>query len=55
MKLLRKWFCRHQYRKVGFREERDNEKRFYRFANKYRCAKCGKVIWTDIVDYSMDE
>ena len=45
MKILKKWFCKHDYEKVGFREEEQSNIRFS--MRLYKCRRCGKEIWVD--------
>lgn len=45
IRLLSKLFCRHTYRKVGWKEEEENNVRYS--LRLYRCIECGKYIWVD--------
>ena len=42
---FRHLFCKHDYKKVGFREEEKNNLRFS--IRLYKCSKCGKEIEID--------
>lgn len=42
---LKRLFCRHDYRKVGFYEQQENGIRYS--VRIYRCKKCGKEIHVD--------
>ena len=45
MNKLKKLFCKHDYKKIDFREEEQDNIRFS--MRLYRCKKCGKEIWID--------
>lgn len=45
MKKLKEIFCRHNYVKVGFKEEELNNIMFS--MRLYKCRKCGKEVWID--------
>lgn len=38
-------FCYHDYKKIGFRQEEQNNIRFS--VRLYKCQKCGKEKWVD--------
>ena len=45
MNKLRQWFCRHEYKKIGFYEEMEYGIRYS--VRVYKCTKCGKEIHID--------
>lgn len=45
VKKLKEIFCRHNYVKVGFKEEELNNIMFS--MRLYKCRKCGKEVWID--------
>lgn len=42
---LRRIFCKHNFVKVGFKQEIENNIRYA--LRNYNCTKCGKSIWVD--------
>lgn len=45
MKLFKQLFCKHDWNKIGFREEEENNIRYS--MRHYKCGKCGKEKWVD--------
>lgn len=46
-KFFRQVFCKHDYEKIGFRQEIDELHNIRYALRNYRCNKCGKSIWVD--------
>ena len=44
---FRRLFCKHDYKKIAWREEYDKYRNERYAARLYRCSKCGKQIWID--------
>ena len=44
---FRKLFCRHNYEKIAWCEEYDENRNERYAARLYKCNKCGKEIWVD--------
>lgn len=40
-------FCKHSYKKVGFREELDRIHNVRYAVRHYKCEHCNKSIWVD--------
>lgn len=45
LNFIKRLFCKHEYEKIGFREEYDGKIRYS--IRNYRCKKCGKNTWID--------
>ena len=45
MNKFKKLFCKHDYKKIDFKQEERNNIRFS--MRLYKCEKCGKEIWVD--------
>ena len=45
MKNILKWFCKHDYEKIGWYEQQEYGIRYP--IRIYKCTKCGKVIYVD--------
>ena len=45
MEILKKLFCKHNYIKIGFREDETHSIRYS--IRHYKCSKCKKEIWVD--------
>lgn len=45
LKFFKQLFCKHNYKKVGFRQEVERGIRYS--VRNYKCNKCGKSIWVD--------
>jgi len=45
MKILKSLFCRHDYHKIDWREEIEDNLAYS--VRLYKCAHCGKEIWVD--------
>ena len=44
---LTRLFCRHEWVKIGFREELDEIHNMRYSVRRYKCQKCGKVVDQD--------
>ena len=45
MNILKQIFCKHDYKKIGYIQEIENNVRYS--VRHYMCNKCGKTIWVD--------
>lgn len=45
LKTIKRWFCRHRFELIGWREASEYG---VRYAERlYKCPKCGKEAWID--------